>query len=237
MNPTKLKRRDVLLMASGAAALGLGRLADGVIPSAAVGTLEDLQRAAARMDYFPAAFGRWTSEPGTISEQEQRVASIHRYIRRDYRNTDSGYRVGVTLLCGPAGPMAVHPPTACFEGVGYSLQSGPILASVSGSDSNIMHEFNKSTFQQNTSTYPQTVRAFWGWGTGTNWTAPSRPRMEFRGEPWLYKLYVTDRGVVRTGTTAIPQAESFLRDGLPVLRKALSAGTSGIPNTTAAENA
>jgi hypothetical protein len=224
-------------MASGATVLAVGRLADGFISSAAAGSTETLSLAANRLDAFPASFGAWSSTPGTISEQEQQVACIDRYIRRDYHNADSGYQIGMTLLCGPAGPMAVHPPTACFEGVGYSLKSGPAIAAFPSNDDSQPDEFNMSKFEQRSSSLPHTVRAFWGWGQGQHWTAPSQPRMVFRGQSWLYKLYVTDRTIVRSGSTLIPQAESFLKEALPILRSTLSSSTAPAtninPNATA----
>jgi len=232
VNNKQFNRRDILLMTSGAAALCLGRLADGVTPSAASGSSDGLRRAVTRLDLVPEAFGAWSSEPGTISDREQRAASIHGYVRRDYQNADSGYRIGMTLLCGPAGPMAVHPPTACFEGVGYIPLSGPVIASVSSETTgpnatdleSVIHqdEFNKSTFRQDHSTISQTVRVFWGWSSTGSWKAPSRPRVEFRGQPWLYKLYVTDHSTRRPGVAVIPQAESFLKEALPVFRAILA---------------
>jgi len=218
-------------MASGATVLGLGRLADGFIPSAAAGSTESLSLAANRLDAFPATFGAWSSTPGTISEQEQQVACIDRYIRRDYHNADSGYQVGMTLLCGPAGPMAVHPPTACFEGVGYALKSGPVVAAFASENNSRPDEFNMSKFEHRSSSLPHTVRAFWGWGQGQHWTAPSQPRMAFRGQSWLYKLYVTDRTIVRSGSTTIPQAESFLKEALAVLRTTLGTPVDAATNT------
>jgi len=209
-------------MASGAAVLGLGRMTDYFIPSAAAGSTESLSLAARRLDAFPESFGAWTSKAGEITEQEQSVASIHHYIRRDYHNADSGYNVGVTLLCGPAGPMAVHPPTACFEGVGYSLKSGPVVTSFATDSGTQSDEFNVSKFEHRSSSLPHTVRAFWGWGQGETWTAPARPRMAFRGQRWLYKLYVTDRTIIRSDSGTIPQAESFLKEALPILRSTLA---------------
>lgn len=231
LNSTHLNRRELLLMSSGAAALCLGRLADGILPSAAVAGTAELRDASERLQSIPTTIGAWTSEPGTISDRELHAASIHGWVRRDYHHSDSGHRVGMTLLCGPAGPMAVHPPTSCFQGVGYTLLSGPVLTSIHRSDTDSEQsaradhverdDFNKSTFRHKDSVMDQTVRVFWGWSTQGDWTAPARPRVAFRGIPWLYKLYVTDQSVLRRGIPVVPQAEAFLRESLPVLRQHL----------------
>lgn len=222
-----MNRRDLLLMSSGAAALFVGRVADGLLPSAAAGNAAELNHAAERLHSIPATIGAWSSQPGTISDREQQAASIHSYVRRDYTNSDSGHRVGMTLLCGPAGPMAVHPPTACFEGVGYTPLSGPALTSIhrdtsAAADQGVPRDdFNKSTFRQQTTAVPLAVRVFWGWSTDGSWTAPARPRVAFRGCPWLYKLYVTDQSILSPGTPVVPQAEAFLQEALPILRDRL----------------
>ncbi len=238
MNSTRLNRRDLLLMSSGAAALCLGRLADGMLPSASSGSSPDLLSAVKRLNLIPERIGAWKSEARTISDHEQRAASIHGYVRRNYQNEDSGYRVGMTLLCGPSGPMAVHPPTACFEGVGYVSVAGPVPTSFSRRSSQpeptasrLPDVLNKSTFRQHDSAISQTIRVFWGWSTHGNWSAPHRPRIEFRGTPWLYKLYVTDQTATSQRVATIPQAETFLQDALPVLRRHLSTPPQPHPMT------
>ncbi len=45
------------------------------------------------------------------------------------------------------------------------------------------------------------------------------PRLTFRGEPVLYKLYDVDRAFETTND--LTQSETFLAEALPVLRKTL----------------
>lgn len=241
-----LSRRDLLLCAGGISVVLLGTLADaalntGTSNSAAVAA------AAARLEALPETIGVWTSSAGSIDERERRVAEIAGAVRREYRNPQTGYVVTLTLLSGAAGPMSVHPPTACFEGVGYTLASGPTVVTLtatpdpaiasdtsadqaetsdrSASDrGDLTVSLNRATFLQPDSSLQETVRVFWGWSTDGRWDVPANPRLAFRGQPALYKLYVIDRSA--DSAHPIPQAESFLEEALPVLQRVLTSGSS-----------
>lgn len=220
---SSVSRRDILLMGTGLAVLSLGRFADSHFNNLAADDSVGLQTACARLSQLPADIGSWTSEEGELSPDEIKAAGIKSYVRRDYKDRVTGYRVTVTLLCGLAGPMSVHPPTACFEGVGYTLCFGPTIVNQSSTDGTQKAEFNKSAFQQGDSTFPEVVRVYWAWGHDGSWQAPPNPRLEFRGQPFLYKLYVTDRSLAEPGAATLPQIETFLETALPVLSATLHA--------------
>ena len=223
MTEPSFSRRDVILMASGAGLLFAGGLVDGKINRSVFETPSGLADAVQRLQSVPAEFGGWTSVDETLSEREQNVAGIRGYLRRQYHNEGTGHRVGLTILCGPSGPMSVHPPTACFEGTGFRVATGPVFTSFDVETAPEPSEFNRSTFRRKGSRVPLQVRVFWGWGTTGDWSAPEHPRLAFRGLPWLYKLYVTDRWPSLDPKSAVPQADGFLIDALPVIRQALAA--------------
>lgn len=230
---TLLSRRDLLLCIAGISVVLLGSLADGAL-NMGLNNTAAIAEAAARLDALPETIGVWTSTLGSIDERERRVAEIAGAVRREYRNPQTGYVVNLTLLSGAAGPMSVHPPTACFEGVGYKLVSGPTVVTLTGaedkpgtSNATGAHDqtvsLNRATFLQPDSSLQETVRVFWGWSTDGKWEVPANPRLAFRGEPTLYKLYVIDRS--GDSSHPIPQAESFLEVALPVLQKVLTSAS------------
>ena len=92
--------------------------------------------------------------------------------------------------------------------------------------SGFVYEFNKSSFKQDDASVPEIVRVFWAWSPDGKWLAPASPRISFRGHPYLYKLYVTDRALEESSNTALPQIEAFLNDALPVLTAALNGETT-----------
>lgn len=217
----QISRRDMTLIIAGLAILCVGKIADSAINSVGSADTEAQAAAVQRLDAIPKTIGFWDSSDNTLSEREIEVAGISGYIRREYHNSATGYTVNLTVLCGSSGPMSVHPPTACFQGVGYTLASGPIVTAAKSTDSGFAYEFNKSSFRQGDTSVPEIVRVFWGWSPNGEWEAPANPRLTFRGQPYLYKLYVTDRALEDSSNTALPQIEAFLKDALPYISDAL----------------
>ena len=198
----------VLLGASGADAV----LNHGLHDPAAV------KAAATVLNSIPAQIGTWTSALEVIDERERRMAEIVGSVRRTYRNSENGYVVSLTILCGASGPMSVHPPTACFEGVGYELSSGPSVVTFADAD-DTQSSLNCATFRLPGSQMTDVVRVFWGWSDDGKWTAPANPRLAFRGQPYLFKIYVIDRSLSQTDD--VRQSEAFLEEALPEIRRRL----------------
>lgn len=215
-------RREMILMAAGVAMLIVGKLADSSVNGTAFADESGLSHATERLQNIPAVIGHWTSVDYELGPREIDSAGIEGYIRREYQNRRTGATVYLTVLCGHSGPMAVHPPTACFEGIGYSLNSGPSIVRVTPPDSEAAFELNRSSFKQNDAAVPEIVRVFWGWSPSGVWQAPSSPRITFRGRPYLYKIYITDRDIDRRKDSIRPQAEAFLDQALPVIQDALN---------------
>lgn len=215
---TQLSRRDFLLCAGGAGLLMASTGLDSVLHR----ELNDpaaIAAAVPRLQAIPSTIESWGSSDLKIDEREIRHGGIAGSLRRVYRHVENGKTATLTVLCGAAGPMSVHPPTACFEGVGYSLASGPSLTEVRDVDG-VSVTLNRATFRPQESGVAEVVRVFWGWSTDGNWDAPSNPRVAFHGERVLFKLYVVDRAFETADDIA--QSEAFLKDALPAIRKALS---------------
>lgn len=210
-----IQQRDLTLIVTGVTLLVAGKFADSSVNGFAASDSAALSAAADKLQSIPETIADWESTSSTLSEREIEVAGIRSYIRREYRNPATGYTVSLTVLAGHSGPMSVHPPTACFEGVGYTLIAGPTPTNVRHDE--ITSQFNKSSFRQGNEAVPEIVRVFWGWGHDGSWAAPANPRFTFRGQPFLYKIYVTDRWLEDTGRTALPQIETFLEDALPTI--------------------
>lgn len=179
---------------------------------------EALSRGVSQLEQLPSSMGAWTSTAGTIDPREQRLGEIAGYFRREFRHAETGRAVALTILCGASGPMSVHPPTACFEGVGYSLVAGPSVVGITDNTESTI-SLNKATFRLRDSSATEVVRVFWGWSTNGLWDAPANPRVTYRGTPVLFKLYTVDRAHETADDLA--QSETFLKDALPVIRATL----------------
>lgn len=208
--------RDVLLGIF-AAVLLLSAAGAGEYLTAGLNDPIALRAASDRLSKIPESIGEWTSTAGTITERELQMAQAAGFLRRTYQNQQTGYSVTLTVLCGPAGPMSVHQPTACFEGVGYELASGPHDVTIPSTPHDAT--LSKAAFRPPAAIANEIVRVFWSWNAAGIWQAPTNPRLAFRGQPLLYKLYVVDQGLEAAADLA--QAESFLTDALPVIQEAL----------------
>ncbi len=126
--------------------------------------------------------------------------------------------MNLTVLCGPADPCVsiLRPPV--FEGVGYSLSSGPSVVTVSGRDGAEV-ALNRAAFTAPAKSDDDLIRVHWGWSTDGRWDAPANPRLVYRGHAALYKIYVVDR--MNSRGPDLAQAEAFLHDALAVIQNAL----------------
>lgn len=214
-----MSRRDFGLCLGGLAVLSVSAAADSFLNEG----LSDpavLNSAKESLSKIPETIGAWTSTPLTIDERELRLGEISGYFRREFRHAETGRAVVLTILCGAAGPMSVHPPTACFEGVGYSLISGPSVVGVTDAE-DVTISLNKAAFRPQGAMTSDVVRVFWGWSPDGAWDAPANPRIAYRGQPVLFKLYTVDRAW--DSGDGLAQSETFLTDALPVIRRTLAA--------------
>lgn len=185
----------------------------------------DRSDAVSRLKQIPDQIGDWVLiEEGTVSGEEQQMAELSGYILRHYRNQRSGDVVTMLLMCGPAGPVAVHPPTACYTGRGYEQVGAAHPHDVETVDSNggrAAHGFMTARFHRPGSHAALQPCIYWGWTTTGDWSVPANPRLKFAGAPVLFKLYVTcESSGLLIGTDEFPPAQ-FLQDVIPVLQKSV----------------
>jgi len=174
----------VLLVMTG---LADGRFAD------TKGRQQKLMHTSELLASLPLECGNWTSTSIEVDSEELRIAEATGAVLRCYRNRLSGDLVTVLLLCGPPGPISVHPPTACYKARGYRLVDEP--RRVTFVDDNKSHEVLAAEFSNPAGFAEDRVGITWCWTADGHWTTPQNPRFEFADEAALLKLYITwDRG-------------------------------------------
>ena len=222
-----------ILVVAGLVVLLFGGFAQGLLshrwlPNVAV------HDAALALNDIPAEIGNWSSEDVALPDADQKIGGIAGYVQRTYRDRTTGTEVSLLLVAGESGPIAVHPPTACFSGRGYNVVREPgILAiaksgaelpvsAVTTSDASKNHVFNQADFANSAIDDVSLIRVCWAWSTNGHWEAPANPRLQFARAPYLYKLYVSERwipnGDVRQDAGA---AQQFLMMALPIFRERL----------------
>lgn len=192
--------------------------------------VRDLTHVAARVHQIPEQIGDWICiEEGSISQAELQMAELHSYTMRHYRNQRTGATVTMLLMCGPTGPVAVHPPTACYEGRGYrqtgdvSLHRVAFRQHSSAPNSETLtsgsHQLMTAQFVKPGRANQKKARIFWSWSSDGNWSTPASPRVEFAGREFLFKLYVTQEAHELQTPDGTTPPEVFLNDLLPELRR------------------
>jgi len=197
-------------------------IASGIIHGTSTdrwGESAKLSAAAVRLDTIPARLGDWKSQELQKSDEELQIAGAEGYVFRRYVNVADGNVVVLMMLCGPPGPISVHPPTVCFTGSGWQLTSDPERFRLDRPSSDLNDEFLTARFTSGQAvTVANSIRVFWSWNAAGTWQVPKNPRVTFAKYPYLYKLYVT----AEAGNTRQPPSESpgasFLRLLLPRIR-------------------
>ncbi len=206
----------------------------GVVHGMLTGRWEasDLSGVAARVHQVPLQINDWVCiEEGAISDAELKMAELHSYVMRHYRNQRTGAIVTMLLMCGPTGPVAVHPPTACYAGQGYE-QIGDLTLhrvvprqqtaeSQSSPGTTMIDSLMTAQFRKPGRRSLQKARIFWSWSTSGVWKTPPSSRLEFAGSPLLFKLYVTQDAHDLLPLDGTTPPEEFLRELLPVLRQSV----------------
>jgi Protein of unknown function (DUF3485) len=189
----------------------------------------ELEEAAARLDDVPYQFGDWTGTDQDVSEDQMKQAGAVAHLHRVYRNSKTGQAVDVMILCGPHGPISLHPPEVCFTGAGYALEDTPEPTGVTAADGKKEQgRFFVCRFKKSTPTAVSRMRTCWAWNSEGRWESPDDPRYAFAGTGHLYKIYVSESLPPAAKNSRDKSSEefdqgvcsSFLRDFLPVLKKA-----------------
>lgn len=216
--------------------IGLGMLvASGVLYAVQTGHARNpvvLAESARRIDTArDIAINGWSGERIDLAARQLNAAQAAGGGSVQYRSLPTGptsAAINVMLLSGPHGPISVHPPTACFRGAGYRQMSPKHREKITAADGTVLGTFWVTDFQQQKKGIVYRIRTWWAWSTDGRWQAPKTPRLQFAGEPVLYKLYLTERipvstgvGIGGTGADDGAEIRQFAQHYLPRLRRTL----------------
>jgi hypothetical protein len=193
-------------------------LASGVICHLLAKDSAALDDAAARVARVPTTIGDWQGHEEPTDEPSFVQAGAKGYWMRCYVHRKTKASVLVILMCGRPGKMSVHTPDVCYRGAGYELYDQPTecLKNDAGEAPFWTAKFTKKA------PVPMHLRLYWGWNARGKWEAAPAPRWQFRGEAFLYKLYVS-RDISQQPNLA-PQVDvtaEFLRRFVPEMNKTL----------------
>ncbi len=211
--------------------LALGVLLLAVLGSGALaglwggrwGSSGSVQQAAARLEQVPPSLGpAWDVQEDTLSARELAIAELDGYFHRHYVNRRTGSKVSVLMVCGRPGPVSVHTPEICYTGSGYIETS---RGQMHEGAAKVPYQFQVQNFRKGNVATPTLLRVFMTWGDRGQWRVPTRPRWDFAGKQYLYKLYVV-RTLVRLDEPLDQDpAVDLIKDLMPRLQESLFPGT------------
>jgi hypothetical protein len=191
------------------AAIGM-LLISGLLCYVLASDTEQLNVAAARVAQVPMDVGEWHAQEQPADEAAFAQTGAKGYWVRKYVHERTKVALYVILMCGRAGKMGVHTPEVCYGGAGYEMRDQPVARTIEETNRFWTAQFTKKSSH---------LRLCWAWNSRGDWEASSSPRWEFRGELFLYKLYVSHE--TNGKSTPDDSTADFLRAFVPEARQAL----------------
>jgi hypothetical protein len=185
------------------------------------GASADRRLAVARLSAIPSVIGDWAGESLSLPERQVAVSGIDGYVLRRYVNQHSGERVTVLIVCGKPGPVALHTPDVCFEAQGYAQAGAAGVHALPAAGDELPHEMKVGKFARAGPALADDLRIAWSWTADGRWQVPESPRVAFRNQGALYKLYVMRSAPRVEGPFEKDPATAFIKLLLPELRSSL----------------
>jgi len=186
------------------------------------GESDQLRDFVARLDAVPEQFREWQGQDLAINPRALAESGLSGFLSRRYRHRVSKNEVFVLVAAGRPGPVSVHTPQVCYEGLGYNITPDGIKASLHASESGIGGDFKNGIFMKSSPGATDYLKIYWSWNASGRWQTPSQPRVSFAGHSGLYKLYVICPFARAEQQEEVDRiCQSFLDDFLPELHKAL----------------
>lgn len=163
------------------------------------------------LQQVPEVVGDWIlTKDEPMDANAQAMLQCHGSLTRYYRNRFSGKEVGLLLIYGPRGPVAVHVPEVCYSSAGTFPSGQPVVKYLSdiNDDSFWVTQFHHNNNGQSA------FEVWYAWSTGTNWEAANQPRFWMTHQ--LYKIQVA--GPQKTENDEKSPVEQFMEVFIPILR-------------------
>jgi Protein of unknown function (DUF3485) len=187
---------------------------------------EQLKVFADNMKNVPSDIGQWHGTDLTkMDAREKEIANVDASLEREYRNEATGAKSSVFLVSGHFRDVAVHTPDQCYVAAGYEMMSDTTKYNIETQAGNV--ECYTTVFKkEDTHVGTHYLRVFWTWSVDGNWVAPDSPRIEFVGQPALYKMYIISQLEQPSRSMSEDPSIGFVGQFIPQLNNALFPGQS-----------
>jgi hypothetical protein len=184
------------------------------------GRANEMQSTAAKRlkEAIPEKHGNWRLvREVPFSEDVVNMLQCPAYVNRTYMHQQTGDVVIVTVLVGPPGPIGAHTPEICYGSQNYSILGNRQSIKIVDRQQKEHSLWQVSMEPKNATVAPQTV--LYAWSTGESWSAANDPRLNYAGEPYLYKIQIA--GPPSAASDEFKAWEDFLKWFLPDIQAQL----------------
>jgi hypothetical protein len=181
-----------------------------------------LAQAAARLDRVALNLGDWKGQALEYNSRDYRRAGIDGALLRRYVDVHTGETVMLLIVCGRPGPISVHTPEVCYAAAGYEVLGSRVRLAIATSTPEKASALWKIELRKLGTIVPEYLGVYYGWTMAGVWQAPDGDaRIEFGGNPFLYKMYVIHESSSAGDARGEQSCLAFIRAVEPALRKSL----------------
>ena len=158
----------------------------------------ELETGISKLLDVPMTIGDWHGRSEELEAVVLARAGIDGYFLRHYENQLNGKKITVLLMCGRAGPMALHEPNICYHGAGYFQNGSIAIWPQKYGDGSTSAEFKRGKFSKSDATDVTSTRIEWSWRRWRAVASPSQSKSGFRPLSFVVQaIYRSDRNTVK----------------------------------------
>lgn len=151
---------------------------------------EGLKDAGQKLDAFPKTIGPWAlrAQGDPLSDAVCAELGLTGSLSRTYINPKTGETIGLLLMVGESGRLVRHPPYICYDNRA-NQQVGDIEVLTAATEHGT-NSFSDIEYKRAADPMGTRFMVAYGFSVGKEWKSPKWPRIEYGGEPVLFKAQV-----------------------------------------------
>jgi hypothetical protein len=185
------------------------------------GRSDNLEAAVGKLEHLPLSAGDWDGTLLELNTDPAATKGMGAYVGARFVNRLTGDAMSITLICGRAGPLSLHPPTICLPSHGHTQKSPLVKTQVPWKGCRQAAEFMVADFGRPVGSLEEGVHVYWSYSHNGDWVVPENPRVTWARERAVFKLYVARPSMRADSPLEEDPTLPFVRAYLPELEKVL----------------
>jgi EpsI family protein len=164
---------------------------------------------------LPLAIGPWQGEPVELDEPIARATGATDHMVRRYVNRDTGVRLDLIVLYGPASTVFIHRPETCYPSAGFELAEAPTERTVQAGT--LRAPFRALVYTRGEGGQAERQEVYYAWRYNGRWTPDVGTFKQLERIPGMYKVHLARNVTEHEKRDVGNPCEAFLRAFLPAL--------------------